>query len=137
MDLETLALAAGSALVGTMSTDLWEHTKSVAVGWWRQVHPERAVAVEAELTAAGAELAAARAAGDGDAEAELVVDWQRRLRRLLLTRPELAAEIRRMVDELAPRPPEPESRSVVKQEVRVSDHGTAYVAGRDQHISGR
>lgn len=137
MDLEALALSAGSALVGTMSTELWEHTRAVVVGWWRQTHPERAAAVEAELTEAGEDLLEARAAGDRDAEAQLVADWQRRLRRLLLARPELAAEVRAVVDELAPRPPEHESRTVVRQEVEVSDHGTAYVAGRDQHITGR
>ncbi|MFJ7263265.1 hypothetical protein ACIQV2_24235 [Streptomyces globosus] len=127
MGLEALAMAASTALVGAMSTSLWEQARAVAVGWWRQVHPERADVVDAELVeAAEAELAA-----------DLVAEWERRLRRLLLARPGLADEVRRAVDELTARQPEPASPAPVRQEVNVSDRATAYVAGRDQHFDGR
>ncbi|MEU2393431.1 hypothetical protein [Streptomyces sp. NPDC007369] len=141
MELEALTMAASTAVVGAMSTSLWEQTRAVAVGWWRQVHPERADVVDAELVEAGGELATAREAGDEAAEAELAADlvaeWERRLRRLLVARPGLADEVRRAVDELTARQPEPASPAPVRQEVNVSHRATAYVAGRDQHFDGR
>ncbi|NXY94211.1 hypothetical protein HYE82_07385 [Streptomyces sp. BR123] len=57
-----------------MSTSRWAQTRAVAVGWWRQVHPERADVVDVELVEAGGELVTAREAGDEAAEAELAAD---------------------------------------------------------------
>ncbi|MDK1472597.1 hypothetical protein QNO07_04000 [Streptomyces sp. 549] len=97
--METLVLAAGTALVSSMATDTWEQARSMAVGLWRRVHPERTRAIEDELEEVRAELLAARAAGQSDVEEGLAEDWQRRLRRLLRDDPNLRDELQRVLDE--------------------------------------
>jgi hypothetical protein len=102
-ELLTLANTGGTALVTLLATDAWEKSKSAAGALWQRVHPERAETVQAELVEARAEVLAARAAGDDAVESELVMEWRRRLRRLLTTDPTVATELRRLLDEeLAP-----------------------------------
>ena len=57
------------------------------VGEWRRVYPERVAAIEGELAEVRGEVMAARNAAESEVEAELVADWQRRLRRLLQVDP--------------------------------------------------
>lgn len=82
-ELATLAGTAGTTIVAAMVTDTWEKTKTAVVGLWHRVHPQRAEGIDAELVEVRRELLAARAAGDGQVERDLVVEWQGRLRRLL------------------------------------------------------
>ncbi|MEU9350877.1 hypothetical protein AB0D65_07605 [Streptomyces griseoloalbus] len=101
--MDPLVLAAGTALVGAMATDAWQQARTSAVELWRRVHPERVPAIEAELAEVREEVLTARETHDVDAENGLAQDWQRKLQRLVRDHPELARELRRVLDqELAP-----------------------------------
>jgi hypothetical protein len=101
MDAELVALAstAGSAVVTLLATDAWLRAKAGMGALWRRVYPDRAEVIEAEIVEAREEVVAARTAGDDTVEQALVGEWQGRLRRLLASHPDLAAELRRLLDE--------------------------------------
>ncbi|MFJ8147169.1 hypothetical protein ACIQ6R_19130 [Streptomyces sp. NPDC096048] len=133
--METLALAAGTALIAAMATDGWNTVRSGAVALWRKVHPERVPAIEADLAAARTELMAAP--HSETTEAELVAEWRRRLARLLNEEPGLADELQKLLDERW-RPLLSENDRVRVQRITmtadVRDEGRAYQAARDQHF---
>jgi hypothetical protein len=136
MDPEIISLAqgGGAALVTLMATDAWQAAREGFVQLWRRVQPHRAEAVAAELDAGQAEVLAAIEADDQEVLSEVRAEWQGRLRRLLVARPEAAAELRRLLDEIAP----PASADpVVTQRATASGHARVYQAGRDQHIIER
>ncbi|WP_103504399.1 hypothetical protein [Streptomyces sp. SM12] len=130
--MEELAVAAGTALVGAMATEGWNAVRSGAVALWRKVHPERVATVEAELEEARAELVATD--DPDEIEAEMAREWRRRFRRLLAEQPELADELRRMVEQQwQPQLPLGGVRNVtMKADVR--DRGRAYQSAGDQHF---
>ncbi|MFE5899839.1 hypothetical protein ACFQ67_20905 [Streptomyces sp. NPDC056488] len=134
--LVELARAAGTAVVTVMATDAWERTRDGVVALWRRVSPSRADGVEGELEATRDDLLAARESGDDLTEQELREEWAGRLRRLLREQPEVAVDLRRILDEL-----DPEDRAVpagtVRMRAEASGHGRVYQAGRDQHITER
>ncbi|WP_030179810.1 hypothetical protein [Streptomyces violaceorubidus] len=139
MDPEIAALAgtAGTTVVTLMVTNAWESARDGLVALWRRVQPARAESVGEELEAGREELLLARQAGDDEAEAGLAAEWQGRVRRLLLARPEVADELRTLLDELASvLPEEPQERHI---HLRAHATGSAriYQAGRDQHITER
>ncbi|MER6166702.1 hypothetical protein [Streptomyces violaceorubidus] len=139
MDPEIAALAgtAGTTVVTLMVTNAWESARDGLVALWRRVQPARAETVGEELEAGREELLLARQAGDDEAEAGLAAEWQGRVRRLLLARPEVADELRTLLDELASAlPEEPQERHI---HLRAHATGSAriYQAGRDQHITER
>ncbi|MGV9911755.1 hypothetical protein ACWEWD_11675 [Streptomyces tendae] len=139
MDPEIAALAgtAGTTVVTLMVTNAWESARDGMVGLWRRFQPARAESVGEELEAGREELLLARRAGDDEAEAGLTAEWQGRVRRLLLARPDVADELRALLDELAPSmPQEPDPRQVHLQ-ARASGSARIYQAGRDQHITER
>jgi hypothetical protein len=134
-EIATLAGSAGTTVVTLMATEAWQRARDGMVALWRQVHPDRADAVSAELEANRSDLLAAREAGDTLSEEELRGEWQGRLRRLLAANPEIAGELQRLLDEISP----PEQISTpavqVRMQARASGHGRVYQAGRDQHIT--
>ncbi|EFL32144.1 LOW QUALITY PROTEIN: conserved hypothetical protein, partial [Streptomyces viridochromogenes DSM 40736] len=75
--------------------------------------------------------------GDTDTEAELTAEWQARLRRLLVARPEVADELRRILAELNPELPPAHTTVEVRLRAEASGSGRVYQAGRDQHITER
>lgn len=129
-ELTALAQSAGVTLVGLMATDAWERTRDGAVALWQRARPERADAVAAELDSAREDLSA-----DPAAEGELTAEWQGRIRRLLIDQPQVAVELRRLLDELAPGAL-PGTASL-SQRATASGHSRIYQAGRDQHITER
>ncbi|MEU2899248.1 hypothetical protein AB0O72_15775 [Streptomyces sp. NPDC088106] len=139
MDPEIAALAgtAGTTVVTLMVTSGWESARDGMVALWRRFQPARAESVGEELEAGREDLLLARQAGDAEAEAELTAEWQGRLRRFLLTRPEAAAELRRVLDELNPSPPEEPGTRRTHLQARASGSARVYQAGRDQHITER
>ncbi|CAM5622234.1 CchlP OS=Streptomyces tendae OX=1932 GN=GUR47_08615 PE=4 SV=1 [Streptomyces tendae] len=139
MDPEIAALAgtAGTTVVTLMVTNAWETARDGMVALWRRVQPARAESVGEELEAGREELLLARQAGDDDAEAELTAEWQGRVRRLLLARPDVADELRALLDELAPSVPEEADARHIRLRARASGSARIYQAGRDQHISER
>ncbi len=72
-------------------------------------------------------------------EAGLADEWQGRLRSLLAANPELAGELRRILDtELRPALDRAgrEAAPVVTMHARVDGGGHVYQAGRDQYFGG-
>jgi hypothetical protein len=107
------------------------------VALWQRFQPARAEAVGSELEATREDLLLARETGDADTEAELTAEWQARVRRLLLTQPEVADELRRILAEVSPALPEQRPSVDVRLRAEVSGSGRVYQAGRDQHITER
>ncbi|MFD6587381.1 hypothetical protein ACFWED_10920 [Streptomyces anulatus] len=129
-ELAALAQSASVTLVGLMATDAWEHTRDGVVALWQRARPERADAVATELGHTREDLAA-----DAGTEDELATEWQGRIRRLLIDRPEVAVELQRLLDELAPGASAPST--TVSQHATAGGHSRVYQAGRDQHITDR
>ena len=97
-ELAELTSAAAIAATKLLVTDGWEAVKNALVSLWRRAHPDRADRVDADLAQARADLVA-----DGRTETEslqqaLAAEWQGRLRGLLMANPELAGELRRILD---------------------------------------
>ncbi|WP_407566570.1 hypothetical protein [Streptomyces sp. 184] len=129
-----LAQSAGITLVTLMTTDAWQRTRDGITQLWHRMQPHRAETVAAELEATRDDALAAEAAGDRETLGELHAEWQGRLRRLLVARPDVAAELRALLDEVEP-PGVP--GSAVVQHARASGHARIHQAGRDQHIAER
>lgn len=136
-ELAALASTAGTTLVTLLATDGWERARDGVAALWRRVRPGRADTVTAELDATREDLLAAQASGDGDAVQELETEWRGRVRRLLSEQPEVADELRRLLDEISP-PEEAAGAGTVTVTQHASATGQArvYQAGRDQHFGG-
>ncbi|MFF6998280.1 hypothetical protein ACFY93_25415 [Streptomyces sp. NPDC008313] len=139
MDPEIAALAgtAGTTVVTLMATNAWESTRDGMVALWRRFQPSRAESIGEELEAGREELLLAREAGDAESEAELTAEWQGRVRRFLLARPEAAEALRGVLDELYPSAPEQPGTERIRLEAHASGQARVYQAGRDQHITER
>ncbi|MFE3719135.1 hypothetical protein [Streptomyces cyaneofuscatus] len=129
-ELAALAQSAGVTLVGLMATDAWERTRDGVVALWQRARPERADAVATELGNTREDLTS-----DVTAEGELAAEWQGRIRRLLIDRPEVAVELQRLLDELTPGTGP--AAAPVSQSATASGHSRVYQAGRDLHITDR
>src|SRR5216683_1308156 len=114
-------------MVRLMASDGWEQAKKAVGSLWRRVHPERAETVEAELVETREQVLAARQEGNEQAEQDLIGEWRGRLRRLLAAEPELADELRRLVDELPPTPSETGTQiGLLDMHAHASGHGRVY-----------
>lgn len=136
-EIAELARTAGTTMVTLMAGQAWESARDGLVSLWQRFQPARAETVGGELEATREDLLLARASGDTETEAELTGEWQARLRRLLLAQPEVADELRRILAELSPEPPQQSSSVEVRLRAEVSGSGRVYQAGRDQHITER
>ncbi|MEV6217210.1 hypothetical protein [Nocardia sp. NPDC051833] len=136
--MDELIIAAGSALVTALTTQTWTQARDAIVGLWRHGDPEEAEEVGRDLERQRPGLEAAQAAGDTTIEAVLAESWQHRLRRLLQHDPELAVELRRVLDENL-RPAAPGAVPVEDHSVTLNAEvsgGISIQAGRDAHLSG-
>ncbi|MGH3865794.1 MAG: hypothetical protein ACRDQ4_06565 [Pseudonocardiaceae bacterium] len=97
--VDPIVVAAGTALVSAMATDVWQQARVRMVALWQRVHPQQADTVEADLEGLRAQVLDARQAGRTDTELALTGVWQGRLQQLLLDEPAVAAELRRVLDE--------------------------------------
>ena len=129
-----LAGTAATTLVALLTTEGWRQTKEHFALLWRRVQPERAEAVARELEAAREDLVMAHGNNDPRTERELVVEWQGRIRRLLVAHPEAAGEFRAMLAELAL---EAAATQSVTQRATASGNARVYQAGRDQNFDQR
>jgi hypothetical protein len=134
-DLTGLAASAAKTLVASMTADSWEQVKTAFVRLWQRGHPGQAGAISAELDMARSDSAAARAAGDEHAEADILGEWRSRLGRLIRENEELQAELRRLVEEYR-LPDEPGGTSQVVLEATVHGSGRVNQAGHDQTVIG-
>ncbi|WP_156724068.1 hypothetical protein [Streptomyces apocyni] len=101
-ELTALATAGATALVQQMATDGWAQARRRLVAYFSRGRSEDEETVEGELEEARADLAAARVADDADAAADVTAEWRNRIRRTLRADPAAAAELRTLLDELAP-----------------------------------
>jgi hypothetical protein len=132
-DLSGLIAVAAKTLVESMTTDGWEQVKALFVRLWQHGQPGSAEAVGAELDLARADSAAARAAGDEQAEADILGEWRSRLGRLIRENEELQAELRRIVEE------HDENRGASQVVLKATVHGSGRInqAGHDQTVIDR
>jgi hypothetical protein len=99
--MDSIVQAFGTALVGAIATDSWQRVRDAVTALWHRVHPQQ------DTGAIGMELAQLRelvlqARRDGDADAERAIEgaWQVKLHQLLQADPTLAAELRRVLDQV-------------------------------------
>jgi len=133
-EVTSLAQSAGTTLVTLMAADAWQHTRDGFTRLWSRMQPERAETMAAELEAGREDVLTAVAAHDQETLDELRLQWQGFLRRLIVARPDAAAELRRLLDELDP---EGSVARQVTQHATASGQARVYQAGRDQHIAER
>ena len=116
-----------------LTTDGWETLKASVVSLWRHAHPER---VESELAEARADLLRAHTVGDGQELHRLLrAEWQARLIKLLVARPDAVDEVRRLLHSQERGAPEDLPHGSTALEAHVSGGGSAYQAGRDLTIA--
>ncbi|MBQ0850809.1 MULTISPECIES: hypothetical protein [Streptomyces] len=137
--MEPVVLAAGTALVAAMASDAWEAARGALVDLWRKGKPEEAEAVGNELQRARTVALESRRTVDPDAEQALIGFWRMRLDHLLRERPDLARELRGVLeDDLVPTlgAGERDRATTLLGRAEAHDHARIYQAGRDQHIHG-
>jgi hypothetical protein len=99
--MDPIVLAFGPALVGAIATDAWPRVREAVTGLWRRGHPQqKADDTGAELDELREQVLLARRDGDIDTERALEGAWQVRLQQLLRADPTLAAELRRVLDQV-------------------------------------
>jgi len=99
--MDPIVLAFGTALVGAIATDTWPQVREAVTGLWRRVHPrQKADDIGTELDELREQVLLARRDGDKDTERALEGAWQVRLQQLLRADPALAAELRRVLDQV-------------------------------------
>ncbi|MFD5897182.1 hypothetical protein [Streptomyces sp. NPDC060366] len=138
--MDPMVLAAGTALVSAMATDSWQQVRDATVRWWRGADATDADAVGAQLDEVRPQVLTARQAGDEDSERVLAEAWRVRLQQALRDRPDLAAELRGLLDEqVIPALPDSERPQLGSPVMKAtaSGNGRVYQAGRDQHITER
>ncbi|WSW41041.1 hypothetical protein OG426_30720 [Streptomyces canus] len=104
MEAELVALAAAGAttLVQQMVAESWVQARDRVVSFFSRRNGGESEAIEGELETSRGELMAATESGDERAAADVEAEWRTRLRRTLLADPAAAAELRAVLDELAP-----------------------------------
>jgi hypothetical protein len=128
---QELAATAGATIVRRLaSAAQWESAGAVVAALWGRAHPERVDTIVAELSETRVQLLQARRRGDEQAEQELVIEWQGRLRRLLAANPGLAPELHSL---LADEPATP-AAGTVSMTATASDRARIFQAGRDLHL---
>jgi hypothetical protein len=98
--MDPVVLAFGPALVGAIATDTWPRVREAVTGLWRRVHSQKADDIGAELDELREQVLLARRDGDTGTERALEGAWQLRLQQLLRADPALAAELRRVLDQV-------------------------------------
>ncbi|MFJ7056987.1 hypothetical protein ACK8N7_11710 [Streptomyces griseobrunneus] len=133
MDSEIALLAgtAGTTIATLLATDAWSGARNGVLALWRRVRPDDEEQVAAQLDTSRRDLLDARSDGDEEAEREVALEWRGRVRRLLVAHPELAAELRALLTELAPDAP---AAVTVTQRATASGSSRVYQAGRDLMI---
>ncbi|MFE4493134.1 hypothetical protein ACFRKD_11845 [Streptomyces niveus] len=101
-ELVALATAGATALVQQMATDGWSAARDRVTAFFAGRGTATPESVEEALDTGRAELAAARRDDDEQLRADVHAEWRARLRRALVADPTAAAELRSLLDELAP-----------------------------------
>lgn len=133
--LTALAGTAGTTIVSLMATEAWQRTRDGLTAIWRRVHPERVDTVVGELDLTREQVIAARNDGNAQTEQELQAEWRGRVRRLLADDPDVAEELRALLDDLSPASTVNGGVYNVHMTAHTQGNGRIYQAGRDQHIN--
>lgn len=126
--------------MAAMATDAWQQARDAVTALWRRDHPDRAEAMEGELTAARTLLLRDDSAA---AAATLTQLWQFRLQELLLSderRTEaLTRELHRVAQELARDIAQTAQPGIgsVSMNARATDGGRVYQSAGDMRITER
>jgi hypothetical protein len=131
-ELAALAGTVGTTVVTLLATEAWTGFKEGLIAAWSRARPQRAESVRDDLEGDREDLLGAQASGDRETESEIEAEWQGRVRRLLSAHPEVADDLRRLLDEWAPE--RNADRTGIVQEATASGHGRVYQAGRDIHL---
>jgi len=98
--MDPITQAAGTALVQAIATDAWQAVKQAVAALWRRAHLGHAENVGGELEELRRQVLQARADDDAQTEIALEGTWQLRLQELLRADPELAADLRQVLDQV-------------------------------------
>jgi hypothetical protein len=99
--VDPIVMAFGPALVGAVATDLWPRVREAVMGLWRRGHPgKKAEDIGTELDELRDQALAAARDGDAGTEKALEGAWQLKAQQLLRADADLAAELRRVLDEV-------------------------------------
>jgi hypothetical protein len=130
-ELAELASTAAITVVKAIATDGWEAAKARIGALWRRAYPQSADIMTTELANTRAEVLSAREANDEETELEITGDWRGKFRRLLVSHPGLADELRQLVQEQQPLQQAPTTTMTAF----TSGHGRTYQSAGDMHIS--
>jgi len=99
--MDPIVLAFGTALVGAIATSTWQQVREAVTGLWHRGHPrQEADDIGTELDDLREQVLLARRDGDTGTQRALEGAWQLRLQQLLRADPALAAELRRVLEEV-------------------------------------
>jgi hypothetical protein len=99
--MDPIVLAFGTALVGAIATSTWQQVREAVTGLWRHGHSwQKADDIGTELDEMREQVLLARRDGDTATEMALEGAWQVRLQQQLRADPALAAELRRVLDQV-------------------------------------
>lgn len=137
-ELVALATAGATALVQQMVTDTWSSARDRIVGFFSR-GPADPEAVGADLDAARAELVDAQRSADEGTVADIQAEWRSRMRRTLQADPQAAAELRALLEELAPSLPAQQAVEVHNTISGGTQHGPVTQAGTigSIHLGGQ
>ncbi|GAB7034200.1 hypothetical protein AB0G35_00710 [Streptomyces sp. NPDC021749] len=129
-ELVALATTGANALVQQMATEGWAGVRRrMAAFLARRRGAGDEAALEGELDDSRADLVAAQEEGDQDGVAGVTAAWRLRLRRLLNEDPAAAAELRALLDEVAPQEPDRGTVRVAHNTISGGSHGMAIQIG--------
>ena len=97
--MDSIVLAFGAALFGAIATDTWPHVREAVTGLWCRVPRQKADDIATELDDSLEQVLLARRDGDTGTEKALEGAWQVKLQQLLRADRDLAAELRRVLDQ--------------------------------------
>ncbi|MFD1657429.1 hypothetical protein ACFSL4_04060 [Streptomyces caeni] len=101
-ELTELAVAGATALVTQLVTDGRAQVRDRVAAFLARRRGDEEEAVRGELERSRSVLVAAREAGDAGTASSVQDEWRSRLRRTLRNDPQAVAELRSLLDELAP-----------------------------------
>ena len=99
--MDRIVVAFGTALVGAMATSTWQQAREAVTDLWRRMHLRpKGDGIGIELDELREQILLARREGDTSTEWALEGAWQVKLQQLLRADPALAAELRRVLDQV-------------------------------------
>jgi len=125
-ELMSLAAAGATAIVQQMASDTWTNARDRVVSFFSRRGADATVGSELEMSRG--ELTAALEAGDEQTASDVESEWRTRLRRELQANPAAVAELRAVLEELAP-DAEPQAADIQNTISGGTQHGPVVQAG--------